>query len=64
MAAMLSISVDSVHKTKPRLRKRFNVVADTNLEDFITGIEFSRIVSTYINPASEYLKIFGSWVYI
>jgi DNA-binding CsgD family transcriptional regulator/cell division protein FtsB len=38
MASMLGISVDSVHKTKQRLRKRFNVGAEVNLEEFIAGI--------------------------
>ncbi len=38
MASMLGISVDSVHKTKQRLRKRFNVGAEANLEEFIAGI--------------------------
>ena len=38
MASMLGISVDSVHKTKQRLRKRFNLGAEANLEEFIAGI--------------------------
>ena len=38
MASMLGISVDSVHKTKQRLRKRFNLGADANLEEYIAGI--------------------------
>ena len=38
MASMLGISVDSVHKTKQRLRKRFNLGADTNLEEYIARL--------------------------
>lgn len=38
MAAMLGISVDSVYKTKQRLRKRFNIAADANMEEFIAAI--------------------------
>ncbi|MFT3681622.1 MAG: tetratricopeptide repeat protein [Ferruginibacter sp.] len=38
MASMLGISVDSVHKTRQRLRKRFNLAADANLEEYIAGI--------------------------
>lgn len=38
MASMLGISVDSVHKTKQRLRKRFNFGPDSNLEEYIAGI--------------------------
>jgi len=37
-ASMLGISVDSVHKTKQRLRKRFNLGADANIEEYIRGI--------------------------
>lgn len=38
MASMLGISVDSVHKTRQRLRKRFNLGADECLEEYIAGI--------------------------
>jgi tetratricopeptide (TPR) repeat protein len=38
MAAMLGISVDSVHKTRQRLRQRLQLSADTNLDDYIAGI--------------------------
>jgi tetratricopeptide (TPR) repeat protein/DNA-binding CsgD family transcriptional regulator len=38
MASMLGISVDSVHKTKQRLRKRFNLGTDANMEEYIAGI--------------------------
>lgn len=38
MAAMLGISVDSVHKTRQRLRQRLQLGSDTNLEDYIAGI--------------------------
>ncbi len=38
MASMLGISVDSVHKTRQRLRKRFNLGADAYLEEYIAGI--------------------------
>ncbi|MEO6405005.1 MAG: tetratricopeptide repeat protein [Ferruginibacter sp.] len=38
MASILGISVDSVHKTKQRLRKRFNLMADANMEEYIMGI--------------------------
>ena len=38
MAAMLGISVDSVHKTRQRLRQRLQLNPDVNLDDFIAGI--------------------------
>lgn len=39
MAAMLGISVDSVHKTRQRLRQRLQLNADLNLEEYIAGIQ-------------------------
>lgn len=38
MAAMLGISVDSVHKTRQRLRQRLQLGSDANLDDYISGI--------------------------
>ncbi len=38
MAAMLGISVDSVHKTRQRLRQRLQLDSDTNLDEYISGI--------------------------
>ncbi|MDO8966346.1 tetratricopeptide repeat protein [Algoriphagus sp.] len=38
MAAMLGISVDSVHKTRQRLRQRLQLDPDTNLDEYIAGI--------------------------
>ena len=38
MASMLGISVDSVHKTRQRLRKRFDLTSDANLEIYIAAI--------------------------
>jgi tetratricopeptide (TPR) repeat protein/DNA-binding CsgD family transcriptional regulator len=38
MASMLGISVDSVHKTRQRLRKRFNLGADAYLEEYIARV--------------------------
>jgi tetratricopeptide (TPR) repeat protein len=38
MAAMLGISVDSVHKTRQRLRQRIQLVSDISIEDFISNI--------------------------
>jgi len=38
MASMVGISVDSVHKTRQRLRKRFNLGADDKMEQYISGI--------------------------
>ncbi|MBX9784371.1 MAG: hypothetical protein K2X48_13860 [Chitinophagaceae bacterium] len=38
MAAMLGISVDSVHKTRQRLRQRLQLSNDINLETYITNI--------------------------
>lgn len=38
MASMLGISESSVHKTKQRLRQRFNITTDDNLEEFISEI--------------------------
>lgn len=38
MAAMLGISVDSVHKTRQRLRQRLQLGNDTNLDEYIAGV--------------------------
>jgi tetratricopeptide (TPR) repeat protein len=38
IAAMLGISVDSVHKTRQRLRHRIHLNSDENLDDFIAAI--------------------------
>ncbi|QNA44167.1 tetratricopeptide repeat protein [Lacibacter sediminis] len=38
MAAMLGISVDSVHKTRQRLRQRLQLSSDINLDEYIAGI--------------------------
>jgi tetratricopeptide (TPR) repeat protein len=38
MAAMLGISVDSVHKTRQRLRQRLQFSSDINLDEYISGI--------------------------
>jgi DNA-binding CsgD family transcriptional regulator len=38
MAAMLGISVDSVHKTRQRLRQRLQLNADVNLDEYISDI--------------------------
>lgn len=38
MAAMLGISVDSVHKTRQRLRQRLQLDANVNLDEYIAGI--------------------------
>ncbi|HCY88962.1 MAG TPA: hypothetical protein DHV17_01750 [Chitinophagaceae bacterium] len=38
MAAMLGISVDSVHKSRQRLRQRFGINTDVSLDEFITQI--------------------------
>ena len=38
MASMLGISLDSVHKTRQRLRKRFTLSNDANIEEYISGI--------------------------
>jgi DNA-binding CsgD family transcriptional regulator len=38
MASMLGISVDSVHKTRQRLRQRLRVSSDSNLEEIIMAI--------------------------
>ena len=37
-AAILGISVDSVHKTRQRLRQRLQLNSDVNLDDYIAGI--------------------------
>lgn len=39
MAAMLGISVDSVHKTRQRLRQRLQLNAELNLEEYIAVIK-------------------------
>lgn len=38
IAGILGISVNSVHKTRQRLRLRLNLSADTNIEDFLTQL--------------------------
>ena len=38
MASMLGISVDSVSKTRQRLRKRFDLGPEVNLEEYFAGI--------------------------
>jgi hypothetical protein len=38
MAAMLGISVDSVHKTRQRLRQRLQLDADINLDEYISQV--------------------------
>ena len=38
IAAMLGISVDSVHKTRQRLRQRLQLSSNVNLDEFIEGI--------------------------
>lgn len=38
IAAMLGISVDSVHKTRQRLRQRLQLGTETNLDEFIAAV--------------------------
>ncbi len=38
MASMLGISVDSVHKSRQRLRSRFQITTEVNLEEYILNI--------------------------
>ncbi len=38
MASMLDISLDSVHKSRQRLRQRFQVGAETNLEELVANL--------------------------
>lgn len=38
MAAMLGISIDSVHKTRQRLRQRLQLGNETNLDEYIAGV--------------------------
>ena len=38
VASMLGISVDSVHKSRQRLRQRFQVGTDANLEELVTNL--------------------------
>ncbi len=38
MAAILGISVDSVHKTRQRLRLRLKLSSETNIEEFVASI--------------------------
>ena len=38
MASMLGISVDSVHKTRQRLRQRLNITKEVNMEAYIAAI--------------------------
>jgi len=38
MASMLGISVDSVHKTRQRLRQRLHINSETSLEEMVSAI--------------------------
>jgi len=38
IASMLGISLDSVHKSRQRLRQRFQVGAETNLEELVANL--------------------------
>lgn len=38
IASMLGISVDSVHKSRQRLRQRFQVGVDTNLDELVAAL--------------------------
>ena len=38
IASMLGISVDSVHKSRQRLRQRFQVGTETNLDDLVENL--------------------------
>jgi DNA-binding NarL/FixJ family response regulator len=38
VASMLGISVDSVHKSRQRLRQRFHVEANTELDELVAGL--------------------------
>ena len=38
IASMLGISVDSVHKSRQRLRHRFQVGTDTNLDEMVANL--------------------------
>ena len=38
IASMLGISVDSVHKSRQRLRHRFGVSADTTLDEVVSNL--------------------------
>lgn len=38
IASMLGISVDSVHKTRQRLRQRFHLTTETNLDEFVVSL--------------------------
>jgi len=38
IASMLGISVDSVHKSRQRLRQRFQVNGETNLEEVVSSL--------------------------
>ena len=38
MASMLGISLDSVHKSRQRLRQRFQVGAEVNLEELVANL--------------------------
>jgi tetratricopeptide (TPR) repeat protein len=38
IASMLGISIDSVHKSRQRLRQRFQVGAETNLDELVTNL--------------------------
>ena len=38
IASMLGISIDSVHKTRQRLRQRLQLTADSNLDEWVTNL--------------------------
>ena len=39
VAALLNISLQSLHTSRYRIRKKLNLTADQNLDDFIIGID-------------------------
>ena len=38
IASMLGISIDSVHKSRQRLRQRFKVGTETNLDEMVAAL--------------------------
>ena len=38
IASILGISIDSVHKSRQRLRQRFQIGADSNLDELVAGL--------------------------
>jgi DNA-binding CsgD family transcriptional regulator len=52
IAAMPGISVNSVHKTRQRLKQRLSLATEANLEEFIAGLERFVVITISVRAYS------------